>query len=373
MSDALANQYYIMASSVVFYYDFVLTFPQEVKHIWGPKFTSVNVLLIALRYTTAFGYIPVLLLIFAPALLFHDIPEQCGTLISKLPGILGIVCQALTLAFLIIRIFAIYDKKRWILYTTVPLGLSNVALSSLAIASATVLEQDSSDSAHADDVPCFVTPSLRESMLCYELSYIAIILFDTWIFVLSVTKMGNMYREKRLFHSESSIVNILLRDGIILYSILTINNAFNFLAFMLAVKGRTWTALFNFNTVFFVASSGTNSELTHALSTILVSRMIFNLREAGTEIYEGTEEWRSRVERVTKEMQFHVPTTIHEDGVEIREDLDGQSGAEVFIPVQGELRPDEFANKQILFSPNCQRGGGRESGVELGHLETSST
>lgn len=35
------------------------------------------------------------------------------------------------------------------------------------------------------------------------------------------------------------------------------------------------------------------------LSTILVSRMIFNLREAGTEIYEGTHEWRSRLEQAS--------------------------------------------------------------------------
>lgn len=32
------------------------------------------------------------------------------------------------------------------------------------------------------------------------------------------------------------------------------------------------------------------------MSTILVARMVFNLREAGTEVYEGTEEWRSRIE-----------------------------------------------------------------------------
>lgn len=33
------------------------------------------------------------------------------------------------LVFLIIRLFAIYDKRRWILYVTVPFGLLNVVLS----------------------------------------------------------------------------------------------------------------------------------------------------------------------------------------------------------------------------------------------------
>ncbi len=79
------DQYYILASSgviiscggsmhalnafrtpVTFYYDFILTIPQEIKHIWSAKFKSVNVLIIALRYISAIGYIPILTFTFAP-------------------------------------------------------------------------------------------------------------------------------------------------------------------------------------------------------------------------------------------------------------------------------------------------------------------
>jgi len=63
--------------------------------------------------------------------------------------------------------------------------------------------------------------------------------------------------------------------------------------------------------------------MTHVLSVILVSRMIFNLREAGTEVYEGTEEWRSRIEREVRSIRFRVPTTIHEDSL----DDSGDGGA----------------------------------------------
>ncbi len=41
--------------------------------------------------------------------------------------------------------------------------------------------------------------------------------------------------------------------------------------------------------------------------------MIFNLREVGTEVYEGTMEWHSRIEREVPTMRFRVPTTIHDD------------------------------------------------------------
>ncbi len=53
---------------VVFYYDFALTMPQEIKHIWSSKLKLVNMLVIALRYITALGYIPVLVLTFAPVI-----------------------------------------------------------------------------------------------------------------------------------------------------------------------------------------------------------------------------------------------------------------------------------------------------------------
>jgi len=260
--------------------------------------------------------------------------------LSKLPGILGIVCQGLTLAFLIIRLFAIYDKKAWILYVTVPSALINIALSSFALADADAspafnlqtkfagisLEEFSSS--------CLVAPSLNGDghLLRYELSYIAIILFDTLVFFLSVAKMGRMYRAKRLFHPES-IVNILLRDGIILYATLTFSNAFNFVALMLDIRAEDnpIKGLLKFNALLFEVSSGTNGELTHAMSAIFVSRMVFNLREAGTEIYEGTEEWRSRIERSTgdRDMQFRIPTSIHEDYDEIRDDLSENRGSEV--------------------------------------------
>jgi len=56
--------------------------------------------------------------------------------LGKLPGILGVVCQGLTLAFLIVRLYTLYEKKKWVLYTTIPLGLISIALSSFALAGA---------------------------------------------------------------------------------------------------------------------------------------------------------------------------------------------------------------------------------------------
>ncbi len=52
---------FLQSRLVAVYYDFILTMPQEIKHIWSSKFNLVNVLVIALRYITAFGYVPSLM------------------------------------------------------------------------------------------------------------------------------------------------------------------------------------------------------------------------------------------------------------------------------------------------------------------------
>ncbi len=57
--------------------------------------------------------------------------------------------------------------------------------------------------------------------------------------------------------------------------------------------------------------------------------MIFNLREAGTEVYEGTMEWRSRVEREVEAMRFRVPTTIRDDASDSWDDVGDNVEVEV--------------------------------------------
>lgn len=41
--------------------------PREIKHVWSLKFNVVNILVIALRYITAFEYIPIFVIAFAPS------------------------------------------------------------------------------------------------------------------------------------------------------------------------------------------------------------------------------------------------------------------------------------------------------------------
>jgi len=107
---------------------------------------------------------------------------------------------------------------------------------------------------------------------------------------------------------------VLLRDGCILYAALGMSNVIHFVLFERSWGGNAPLDFPPMSTVGleFLVSSGTNCEMTHAISVVLVSRMVFNLREAGTEVYESTEDWRKR-EWSLKTIQFDAPSSDSHD------------------------------------------------------------
>lgn len=57
--------------------------------------------------------------------------------------------------------------------------------------------------------------------------------------------------------------------------------------------------------------------------------MVFNLREAGTEVYEGTTEWHSRIEREVATMRYRIPPTIRTNSSDSLESSDAYNDSEV--------------------------------------------
>jgi len=133
--------------------------------------------------------------------------------------------------------------------------------------------------------------------------------------------------------SRQSNAHLLTRKSEFGCRILAISNAFNFVIFMVCKSSRARHGLTSIEQLAargdkIRLSYGFINEMTPALSAILSSRMIFNSREAGTGIHEVTEEWRSRIERTTRDMRFHIPTTVHEGtgSAEVQEDLESWNG-----------------------------------------------
>jgi len=69
---------------------------------------------------------------------------------------------------------------------------------------------------------------------------------------------------------QSRLIELLLRDGTIFYAVMAAANLLNFLLFLFEPFD------------FFETSAGNNSEITHAISVTLVSRMMLNLMEVAS-------------------------------------------------------------------------------------------
>jgi len=200
---------------------------------------------------------------------------------------------------MIIRTYAIFEGNRWILYLSVPLGISTVALLVLAV---------------VPNAQLFATLGvhINSSAWRLQISFIITIAFDTLIFVLLGFRVAFLRFSGDWELLKSRLWTVLIRDGTLLFVVLLISNVAHFILFELSWNSREAV---NTNMLHFLATlvlSGTNCELTRALAVALVSRMIFNLREIGTEAYESAAHWRSgRLgEMSLGSMQFDAPGDV---------------------------------------------------------------
>jgi len=168
--------------------------------------------------------------------------------------------------FLILRTYAIYFRHVWVLVVTIPLGIVNIVLASWALTKMkTINFTFGTGPLHT----CVPTVLVNESP--FIASWAMTIAFDTLISVLTICKTYRMHREHRRVGVESRLTEMLLHDGSQYYSIMTVANVLNFTLF--------WILSPSFNYIAF--SAGNNSETAHAISVIIVCRMMLNVMEAG--------------------------------------------------------------------------------------------
>jgi len=165
--------------------------------------------------------------------------------------------------FLVLRTYALYYRRFWVLAVTVPLGITNVVLAALCLTKVKTTPLSISTGAlHS----CFSALVLSETP--FKTSWTITIVFDTLISVLTISKTYRMHCESRKVGIESRLADMILQDGSLYYSVMTAVNMINFALF--------WTEDFDF----IEASAGNSSEIAHSISVIIVSRMMLNIMEA---------------------------------------------------------------------------------------------
>ncbi|KLO10769.1 hypothetical protein SCHPADRAFT_832009, partial [Schizopora paradoxa] len=183
------------------YYDHIATFPQEVRTIWGRKLTFVNLLFLINRYTTFFGYIPIVYFIFnnpdaivrcsLHSCLHRDLIFGSGVS-SYFVGLLMTSFFNATIATL--RCYAIFSRNRWILAFVSIMGLVVVILSVVR----TRLLQ---------------SRRLKPMFHVRGPSWILCIAFDGVVFGLTAYRTVQLRRNRSRNGGCDSLTGLILRDG----------------------------------------------------------------------------------------------------------------------------------------------------------------
>ncbi|TDL17545.1 hypothetical protein BD410DRAFT_794241 [Rickenella mellea] len=243
-------KFYAVASATILYYDYLATLPEEMRRIWTARFSGATLLFLLNRYIPVFGYIPVLYALFDPPWTITKFAPFIGAMTT-----LG---QVVLVVILVLRTYALYQRNIWVLIFTLSVGLTSIGISTWAA----VVMTGELFSFHPFGL-CAPTTGVHEDQL--KFSWTAIFAFDYVIFMLTICRTILLRRAQRNAGTRSSLATLIMRDGIVLCAV----NIGNFVYFAKAPGG----------VFLFQQTTGSNSMLTHIVSSTMMSRLLLNLRQ----------------------------------------------------------------------------------------------
>ncbi|THH04356.1 hypothetical protein EW145_g5588 [Phellinidium pouzarii] len=254
------NYYASLVAFAILYYDFLLTFRDEVRFFWSRKLNSVTILFFLNRYLSVLGNIPVILQSFANwspdivvgskflVLSFRNGPADLSFLFGCR------ISLRLREVIVIIRTYALYERCLKVAFI-----MSIFALIVICVGVWSILGNSPAVTAPFDlsfMLGCHPLIS-RETGLRLSGAWGGLLLFDSVIFTLTFYKAIGIWRmgTRRLTH-------VLIRDGTIYYLVLAMANLSNILTFIIAGP----------------VLRGVSTTFANAVSVTMVSRLILNLQ-----------------------------------------------------------------------------------------------
>lgn len=267
VEDAIANiifvKYYALAAAVLLYSDYVITLPDEIRRIWGARFTGATVLFLLNRYVPMVGYMVIL------TSLFHPPWTTSGcNMFAPFPGALNTFSQGVIMIILLLRTYALYERKLWVLVLTTSVGLVNIGVGAWA-ASAMTGELFTFKPIQSC-VPILQVPKLDR----LRFAWVSTFAFDFLIFCLTIKRTYCVMRKQSNRRMDSSLALLVMRDGSLFFLVMAVVNALNFVLFM------------NLTNAFFSSTTGSNSLIAHVVSVSLMNRLMLNLRRESDHYHE---------------------------------------------------------------------------------------
>ncbi|KAJ7613508.1 hypothetical protein FB45DRAFT_938573 [Roridomyces roridus] len=185
------------SSLALLFYDYALTFPQEVRYIWTQRFRLSTVFYIGCRY-------PLLANLLYLLDIAHELGSRCE-LWYRVVAALSVLGRGCVIAVFTLRTYAVFGRNMWILAYMGALGLACIAL----------------DIMHIPELRCvhYRTPPIGRAS---EILSILIVLFESSSALLTGFRCVVAFRRGRPATRRHGLVRILLEHGIVYFCTISV-------------------------------------------------------------------------------------------------------------------------------------------------------
>jgi len=231
-----------LTAYIILYYDYFLTLSKEVDGFWyAGSHTWASILFLVNRYMALLGHAPLLYVIFWDPCQMKSIE----LLLNMYHSILILVLTFLTQVLLIMRVYALYYRNKWILSVLmleIAAGLLVACWCLVRIV-------------HGVGGEALEPGKPRPSHLI-AVAYMGLLIVDFTVFVLTIA------RSIRLWTHREPFLHRLFIDGFLYYGVIWNLNLANIIVLVVKPSNRLGTPI-----------------VTNVLSVVMISRLMINLRE----------------------------------------------------------------------------------------------
>ncbi|KAJ6605203.1 hypothetical protein DFH09DRAFT_1120974 [Mycena vulgaris] len=262
------SEYLNSVAFTLLFYDYLLTFEWETSRYWGAKITWPVFLFFVNRYATLLGNIPVVIQYFWTAEITPEKALWCIRIESYHRYFL-VVTQLLIGVILVVRTYALYERSKRVLAFMLAVSAVGIGLGLW-----TIFFTPNPTSAHGPDndvgliIGCTYGLSANQSVSLI-ITWSAMLVFDCMIFSLT------LYRAITRRESGFRLLNMLLRDG----TVMVLSNTSNILTYVVGTDSllKDYTR-------------GVVTTFTNIICSIMISRLMLNLRDPALASRESTED-----------------------------------------------------------------------------------
>ncbi|KAG7087337.1 hypothetical protein E1B28_013313 [Marasmius oreades] len=244
----LASKYHVLASTIMLCYDHILTFDDELKYFWQRKTTFPFWLFLTFRYASPIVSIINLVASHEP----NWVGDACKNWIW-LPIAIGSIIRFATGIIMILRVHAVYAEATWVLWLMLPIFIGHLVVMGWAIPAGGPANLP------PGFIGCIPKPKAGTGLRLPSI-YIAALVFDATVFALTLGRA--------IYYRASSplipLMTLVIRDGTLYFAVIFVVNLTN--GFMMALAPPDLSVI--------------NAPFASMIRTILVSRLMFNLRAA---------------------------------------------------------------------------------------------